>query len=68
MSPTPILEIAQNNLGIMADFGLTCSGDLKRALLLIEVAAEIGVNAVKFQGLNPNQLLGDKSIMYTYTG
>ena len=35
-------------------------------MLLIDVAAEIGVHAVKFQGLDPIHLLGDKSVEYTY--
>ena len=66
MSATPILDVSKSDLAIMADFGLTCSGDYDRALLLIEVAAEIGVNAVKFQALDPLELLGDKSVEYTY--
>lgn len=66
MTVLPILDVAKSDLAVMADFGLTCSGDLKRALLLVEVAAELGVNAVKFQALDPLELLGDKSVEYTY--
>ncbi len=66
MSVLPVLEVTKSDLAIMADFGLTCSGDIKRALLLIEVASEIGVNAVKFQALDPLELLGDRSVEYTY--
>lgn len=50
----------------MADLGLTCGGDIDRSLELIETAAEMGVHAVKFQMLDANELLGDKSIEYTY--
>ena len=66
MSVKTILDVSKSDLAIMADFGLTCSGDIKRALLLIEVAAELGVHAVKFQALDPLELLGDKSVEYTY--
>jgi len=50
----------------MADLGLTNSGDLKRTFELIDIAANTGVDAVKFQMINPDKLLGDKSFEWTY--
>ena len=53
-------------LFIMADLGLTCGGNIQRAVELIKTAAQLGVDAVKFQMLDSNELLGDKSVEYTY--
>ena len=50
----------------MADLGLTCGGNLERAVQLIEAAAHLGTDAVKFQMLDAEALLGDKSVTYTY--
>ncbi|WEJ63136.1 N-acetylneuraminate synthase family protein [Thiomicrorhabdus lithotrophica] len=52
---------------IMADLGLTNGGDLSRTFELIDVASEMGVDAVKFQMIGPEHLLGDKAVEYTYT-
>ena len=51
---------------LIADVGLTNGGDLKRALMLIEIAKELGVDAIKFQMIGPEYLLGDRKITYTY--
>jgi sialic acid synthase SpsE len=51
---------------IMADVGLTNGGDLERAMRLIDIVADMGVDAVKFQMIGPETLLGDKSVEYTY--
>lgn len=51
---------------IMADLGLTNGGDLERTFNLIDVAASMGVDAVKFQMIGPDTLLGDKEVEYTY--
>lgn len=51
---------------IMADLGLTNGGDMSRTLKLIDMAAEMGVDAIKFQMIGPDRLLGDKEIEYTY--
>ncbi len=51
---------------IMADVGLTNGGDLDRAMKLIDCVAELGVDAIKFQMIGPETLLGDKSVEYTY--
>jgi len=51
---------------LMADLGLTNGGDLERTYKLIDIAAESGVDAVKFQMIEPDKLLGDKTVEYTY--
>ena len=51
---------------IMADLGLTNGGNLKRGKELIKVARDIGVDAVKFQMIEAEKLLGDHTIEYTY--
>lgn len=51
---------------VVADLGLTCGGDIHETMELIEISAEIGVNAVKFQMLDADALLGDKDVTYTY--
>jgi len=51
---------------IMADVGLTNGGDLQRSFDLIDIAHELGVDAIKFQMIGPETLLGDKSVEYTY--
>jgi len=55
-----------NPVYIMADIGLTNGGDLKRTFKLIELVAQLGVDAVKFQMIGPEVLLGDKTVEYTY--
>lgn len=51
---------------IMADLGLTNGGDIHRTLELIDIASSMGVDAIKFQMIGPDVLLGDKSVEYTY--
>jgi sialic acid synthase SpsE len=51
---------------ILADLGLTNGGDLERTFKLIDLATEMKVDAVKFQMIEPDKLLGDKSVEYTY--
>ena len=55
-----------NPIFIIADLGLTCGGDIQRSLALIEQASKLGADAVKFQMIDSNELLGDKSVEYTY--
>ena len=50
----------------MADLGLTNGGDLDRTFNLIDIAAKMNVDAVKFQMIDPDNLLGDISVEYTY--
>jgi len=59
-------QSGNSGLFIMADLGLTNGGNLNRALELISTASNLGVNAVKFQMIDAAELLGDKTIEYTY--
>ena len=58
--------IDRDKLSIVADLGLTCCGDLTTSLKLIDKAKKAGAHAVKFQMLDADELLGDKSVEYTY--
>lgn len=66
------IKIGKNFIGdghpiyIMADLGLTNGGDIERTFKLIDMAAAMGVDAIKFQMIGPDQLLGDKEVEYTY--
>jgi N-acetylneuraminate synthase/N,N'-diacetyllegionaminate synthase len=51
---------------IIADLGLTCGGSLSRSLELIATAKKLGVDAVKFQMLDSAELLGDRTVEYSY--
>lgn len=51
---------------IMADLGLTNGGDIERTFHLVDFAADMGVDAIKFQMIGPDNLLGDKTREYTY--
>lgn len=55
-----------NPIYIIADLGLTNGGDIERAFKLIDIAAKLKVDAVKFQMIEPDKLLGDKSDNYTF--
>lgn len=51
---------------IMADLGLTNGGDISRAFDLIDIAADCKVDAVKFQMIDSDKLLGDREVEYSY--
>ena len=71
-SPMTTIELGSKKIGdghpiyIMADVGLTNGGDIERAMKLIDIVSGFGVDAIKFQMIGPDTLLGDKSIEYTY--
>ena len=50
---------------LIAEVGTTCLGDLDKALKLVEAGAAAGMDAVKFQLIDPTQL-SDRSVKYTY--
>ncbi|MBI1984659.1 MAG: N-acetylneuraminate synthase family protein [Candidatus Wildermuthbacteria bacterium] len=52
---------------ISAEVGTTCNGDPETAKKLIDAAVEAGMDAVKFQILNPQDKYSDKTLPYTYT-
>ena len=51
---------------IIGDIGLTNGGNIERTFKLIDELKKIGVDAVKFQMIKPDELLGDRNISYTY--
>ena len=51
---------------IMADLGLTNCGDMKVTFELIDTAASLGVDCVKFQMIGPQYLLSDRTAEWTY--
>jgi sialic acid synthase SpsE len=51
---------------VIADVGLTNGGDLERTFELIDIAKDLGVDAVKFQMIGPDFLLSDHDRTYTY--
>ena len=59
--------IGDNNpIYLIADLGLTNGGDIERTFKLIDISAKLKVDAVKFQLIGPEHLLGDKKVSYTF--
>ncbi|MDO8633275.1 MAG: N-acetylneuraminate synthase family protein [Candidatus Wildermuthbacteria bacterium] len=54
-------------LFISAEVGTTANGDIETAKKLIDAAFEAGMDAVKFQMLDPDDKYSDKTLQYTYT-
>lgn len=52
---------------IIAEVGINHNGDVSIAKKMIKVAAEAGVDAVKFQTFRTEEFLTDRSIPYTYS-
>jgi len=69
---TEIITIGEKLIGpgqpcfLIVEVGTTHLGDLNNALKLVEVCAEAGVNAVKFQVIDPDQL-SDTTVEYSYS-
>ncbi len=61
--------IGQKSIGfgqacyLIAEVGTTCLGDIDKALQLVAAAKEAGVDAVKFQVIDPSQL-SDETVTY----
>ncbi|MCL5666507.1 MAG: N-acetylneuraminate synthase family protein [Patescibacteria group bacterium] len=52
---------------ISAEVGTTCNGDLRTAKKLVDAAKEAGMDAVKFQILNPEDKFSDKkNVTFSY--
>jgi len=51
---------------LCAEVGTTCNGDVVTAKEMIDVAAEAGLDALKFQIINPERDISDHEITYTY--
>tara|TARA_B110000008_G_scaffold279950_1_gene329917 strand:+ start:3550 stop:4596 length:1047 start_codon:yes stop_codon:yes gene_type:complete len=51
---------------IVAEAGINHNGELEKALRMIEVAKQSGVDAVKFQTFKAKEFCGDENQMFTY--
>jgi sialic acid synthase SpsE len=56
-----------NPIFIMADVGMTNGGDFERSKKLIKLAADAGADAIKFQFIGRDSLLGDRTTEASYT-
>jgi sialic acid synthase SpsE len=71
MSSRPAIRIGGNQIGggapcfLAAEVGTTCNGNMKMALELVDAAAAAGLDSIKFQTINPDQL-SDKSVTFRY--
>jgi N,N'-diacetyllegionaminate synthase len=52
---------------IVAEVGINHNGELSKALEMIEVAKEAGVDAVKFQTFKASEFVSDAEQMFTYS-
>ena len=41
---------------LIAEVGTTCMGDIENAISLVEIAKSAGVDAIKFQVIDPDQM------------
>lgn len=51
---------------IVAEVGINHDGSLKKAFKMIDIAKQSGCDAVKFQTFKANEIVQDKSLMFTY--
>ena len=51
---------------IIAEVGINHNGSVDRCIEMIEVAAEAGVDAVKFQTFVADELCGDSTQLFSY--
>lgn len=53
-------------LFVTAEVGTTCNGDVGKARELIDAATDAGADAVKFMIIDPDNLMSDKYVKYSY--
>ena len=56
----------KNTVFIVAEAGINHNGDFGIAARMVKKAAEVGVDAVKFQSFSTEDFIFDKSLKYTY--
>lgn len=60
-------KIGKNNpIFIIAECGVTCNYDMKTTKKLIDVVAASGADAIKLIFWFPEEIMSDKSVIYTY--
>jgi len=66
----PLFAEADSQVGpqvlIVAEIGVNHDGQVQRALSLIQAAAEVGADAVKFQLFDPDRLLSEQAVLAGY--
>tara|TARA_Y100000590_G_scaffold43848_1_gene46711 strand:- start:34072 stop:35124 length:1053 start_codon:yes stop_codon:yes gene_type:complete len=55
-----------SNPFIIAEAGINHNGELKKALQMISIAKDAGVDAIKFQTYKTEQIITDNSLSYSY--
>jgi sialic acid synthase SpsE len=56
----------ENPCFLAAEAGTTCNGNLSMAKELVDLAADAGFDAIKFQTIGPDANLSDKTVVYHY--
>lgn len=51
---------------LVAETGTTSNGDMPTTLRLIDAVADAGMDAIKFQMINPEAFMSDRSVTYSY--
>lgn len=68
----PQIKIAHFQIGtehppfIIAEAGINHNGELDKALRMVEVARDVGADAIKFQTFKATEFVGDPTQTYTY--
>lgn len=72
MSSKQVISLGAKDVGgenpcfLAAEAGTTCNGNLSMAKELIDLAADAGFDAIKFQTIGPDSNLSDKTVRYRY--
>lgn len=72
MNTTKTVKIAGHELTqhgrvmLVAETGTTCNGDMNTMMRLIDGIADAGMDAIKFQLINPEEFMSDRSVSYQY--
>ena len=56
----------ENEPFIIAEAGINHNGDIILAKAMVDVASEVGADAIKFQTFSAEEFIRDDSLMYTY--
>ena len=60
-------ELLQNGrVFLVAETGTTCNGDMATTLRLIDAVADADMDAIKFQMINPEAFMSDRTVAFDY--